>query len=61
MIGNRGRENLAVSDETLRRLFERCLLVTLIGVVVWVLLDKARDVRSAAELAPSAKVWAHCV
>ena len=50
MIGNRGRENSAASDETLRRLFERCLLVTLISVVVWMLLDKARDVRNAAEL-----------
>ena len=50
MIGNGRRENLASTDEALRRLFERCLLVTLIGVVVWVLLDKARDVRSAAEL-----------
>ena len=50
VIGNRSRENAPTPDEALRRLFERCLLVALIGVVVWVLFDKARDVRSAAEL-----------
>lgn len=50
MTGNRKAETLASTDDVLRRLWERCLLLALVGVVVWALVDKARDMRSAAEL-----------
>ena len=50
MTGNRTAETLASTDDVLRRLWERCLLLALVGVVVWALVDKARDMRSAAEL-----------
>lgn len=43
-------ETLASTDRAQKRLFERCLLLTLIAVIAWALLDKARDMRSAAEL-----------
>lgn len=38
------------TESALRRLLERSLVGLLIAVIVWALLDKARDVRSAAEL-----------
>ena len=41
---------VATTEQALRRLFERSLVGLLIAVIVWALLDKARDVRSAAEL-----------
>ena len=50
MTGIRKDESLASTDAALRRFWERCLLLTLVGMVVWVMVDKARDVRSAAEL-----------
>lgn len=49
-IGINKDETLAWTNDALRRLWERCLLLALIGVVVWALVDKARDMRSAAEL-----------
>lgn len=49
MTGVRKDEILASTDDALRRLWERCLLLTLVGVVVWALVDKVRDMRSAAE------------
>ena len=50
MTGIRKDAALASTDAALGRLFERCLLVALIAVIVWAMLDKARDMRSAAEL-----------
>ena len=50
MTGIRKDDTLASTDDALRRLWERCLLLTLVGLVVWALVDKARDMRSAAEL-----------
>ena len=50
VIGIGKAETLASTDDALRRLWERCLLLILVGVVVWALVDKARDMRSAAEL-----------
>ncbi len=50
MTGIKKGATLASTDEALGRLFERCLLLALIAVIVWAILDKARDMRSAAEL-----------
>ena len=50
MTSTKQGETLASTDSALKRLFERCLLLTLVAVIVWALLDKARDMRSAAEL-----------
>ena len=50
MTGITKDETLASTDDALRRLWERCLLLTLVGVIAWALVDKARDLRSAAEL-----------
>lgn len=41
---------VASTAPALRRLFERSLVGLLIAVIAWALLDRARDVRSAAEL-----------
>lgn len=43
-------ERYASTDAAMRRLFEWCLLAALIAVIVWAVFDKARDLRSAAEL-----------
>ena len=50
VTGIRKAATLASTDDALRRLWERCLLLALVGVVIWAMVDKARDVRSAAEL-----------
>ncbi len=46
----RGGGTPASAEEALRRQFERCLLAVLVGAIVWAFLDKARDMRAAAEL-----------
>ena len=43
-------ERYAPTDAAMRRLFEWGLLAILIAVIVWAVFDKARDLRSAAEL-----------
>ena len=50
MTGVTRDHTLATTDDALRRLYERCLLLALIAVIVWALLDKAWDMRSEAEL-----------
>lgn len=43
-------QTAATAQNALRRLFEQALLILLLVFVIWALLDKARDTRSAAEL-----------
>ncbi|MEI6737314.1 MAG: hypothetical protein WCL29_02430 [Pseudomonadota bacterium] len=50
MTAPRKGKTLSAAERSLRRLYEQGLLIALIAVVVWALLDKARDIRSAAEL-----------
>jgi len=42
--------SLPSTDRARRRFFEWPLLLLTVGVIVWALLDKARDLQSAAEL-----------
>ncbi len=43
-------KTFSLVERAILRLYEQGLLIVLIALVVWALLDKARDVRSAAEL-----------
>ena len=44
------RKSAAAAQQGIKRLFEQAVLVLLLLLIVWVFLEKARDVRSAAEL-----------
>ena len=44
------RRSAATAQQGIKRLFKQALLILLLLFIVWAILDKARDVRGAAEL-----------
>ncbi len=44
------RKSAATAQQGIKRLFEQALLILLLSLIIWAFLEKARDVRDAAEL-----------